>query len=604
MPHLDPSLTPAHRGRLYTTCAACFCLLFGLAYIANIHPIGDGLWYWYATLVRGGAKLYTDLHFNLQPFYVLATAAGQVVFGSGWIASKVVPALQLLLYVLMLFFVVRRIPWRDWERAVLLLAVFGIMIATPFFRFDDYHITTNLFEMASIVLLLRLQERRSSVAVCMVTAVLLGLLGGLSTANRLNDGAALIVANALALVFSVSHRRRLALPALALSLASAAAGLFGTVRLTGDGVHAWARESIFRAAQIKGGTHHIALIPLRLPFKVLHLAHFWPNDAAGIYCAIVVIGVLLPLPAMVASTDARRRRATWLIVAFVLLATYPVIVWYCLLGGFITPICDIAIVPLYGLNIWILCRMILVARGAGPLPWDRRETLLLIPFLQLLAAAATAGISMPMATPPLATSLLLLPLALPVRIPQGWPRQALVTALCFFAVVAYPPKWVHPYFWHKYDAGPMFEGRVIYRHPTLGPMLIERDQLNVIKPMCDKIQQSTPGGDLLSLPYPYPNYFCGLPPWHGYVQTWFDTSTRQTIQHLDAELETAPPKWIVYQRLLSTMDIHEAVFTNGQKLPQRELDALIVRKVATGQWHVMVYKVLNGSEWFLLQTGA
>ncbi len=597
-----PRLTYRVRDHRFSAIAACFCLLFGLAYIANIHPVGDGLWYWYATLLRAGTRLYTDLHFNLQPFFVLLTAAGQRAFGSGWLAGKIVPALQLLLYVLLLFSVVRRIVWKDWERAVLLIAVFAMMIATPFFRFDDYHITTNLFEMVSIVLLLRLQERKSSTAMCLVTAVLLGLMAGLSTSNRLNDGAALLVANGLALPFSVARRRRLAVPAVLLMAVTATATLFGMVRLTGDTVAAWAQESIFKASRIKGGTNHIALIPLRLPFKAMHLSTYYPNDSAGVISAMFLLALCFPLTALIVGENLRRRKSMWLIAGFVLLATYPTFWWFCIQGGYITPICNIAIVPLYGLNIWVLCRMVRVAGGVLPRNWDRRETLLLLPFLQLLAAAATAGISMPMVTPVMATSLLLLPITLPVRVPDGWPKQCLLTVICFLAVVGYPPKWMHPYYWHYYDSGPMFQKRVIYRHPTLGPMMLERDELGLIKPICDRIQNSSPKGELLSLPYPYPNYFCNIQPWHGFVQTWFDTSGADTIDRLDNDLNADPPKWIVYQRMRDIMDTHEKVFLKGQPLPHRKLDRLLVDKIASGTWRVVWCKELNSSEWFLIQT--
>ncbi len=597
MPPVKPDVIA--RSRILPELAAVFCLIFGLAYIANIHPVGDGLWYWYATSLRDDQKLYSDLHFNLQPFFVLLTAAGQKMFGSGWLASKVMPSIQLAAFVIMLRAIVRRAPWKPWERAVLLLAVFGIMIASSFFRFDDYHITTNLFETFSLLLLLRFQERKSeNTAEDIAIALLLGMLSGLSMANRLNDGVALLGASLL--VFASTRRMRV-LPLLVL-LATSAAGLLGTVHLTGDTFRQWADNSILKAAQIKGGAGHIFLVPIRLPLKAIHLAHYYPDDVAGGLCAVFILMLLLPLQALVVGTDARRRVGALWAIGFLALATFPVILWYCNSGAFITPLSNIAVTPIYAVNLWVLYRMVLRLRGKQPANWKPQEMLFLIPFSQMLAAASTAGLSMPLVTPVMALTLLLLPVSLPVHIPEGWPKRSVITAVCFLAVVAYPPKWKFPYHWHHYKSGTMFMDRVLYRHPTLGPMYIETSQLEMIQPMCDHIHQTAKSTELLSLPYPYPNYFCGLPPWHNYVQTWFDTSSEQTIDNLDQELSTNPPQWIVYQRALDTMVIHEKTFLNGRPLPHRKLDQLIRDKIKLGAWRIVQYKDFDDSDWFLIQT--
>jgi hypothetical protein len=93
--------------------------------------------------------------------------------------------------------------------------------------------------------------------------------------------------------------------------------------------------------------------------------------------------------------------------------------------------------------------------------------------------------------------------------------------------------------------------------------------------------------ELLSMPFSYPNYFCNTPPWHGYVQTFFDTSTRSTITHLMSELDTAPPQWIVYQRQLDVMSGQEKVLHHGQPLAHRDLDEMMMQKIATGKWQVV-----------------
>jgi hypothetical protein len=97
------------------------------------------------------------------------------------------------------------------------------------------------------------------------------------------------------------------------------------------------------------------------------------------------------------------------------------------------------------------------------------------------------------------------------------------------------------------------------------------------------------------MPFSYPNYFCNTPPWHGYVQTFFDTSARSTITHLISELDTAPPKWIVYQRQMKILTGQEKVL--HQRLAQHDMDEMIMRKIATGQW-----RLVDTSNYLVAQT--
>jgi hypothetical protein len=153
----------------------------------------------------------------------------------------------------------------------------------------------------------------------------------------------------------------------------------------------------------------------------------------------------------------------------------------------------------------------------------------------------------------------------------------------------------------------MFEGRAWYHHPEYGPMIIDREMLSFIQPVCEQIGLSNSQSELLSLPYPFANYFCSAPPWHGYVQTFFDTTGRETILALMDELSTSPPQWILYQRQLYTLSLHETVFNKGRPLAQRYLDQLIEHKLANGSWHA-VYTSNFGkrspwdNQWILIRT--
>ncbi len=153
----------------------------------------------------------------------------------------------------------------------------------------------------------------------------------------------------------------------------------------------------------------------------------------------------------------------------------------------------------------------------------------------------------------------------------------------------------------------MFADRTWYRHPDYGPMIIEKDQLKMIQPVCQNIRDGGSDNELLSLPFPYANYFCSIPPWHGYVQTFYDISCEQTMQGMMDKLRHSPPRWIFYQRQLRFLRAEEIVYNHGDALQQRYLDQLIAQKVGQGEWRV-VYTSDFGedqqfdNEWRLIQT--
>jgi hypothetical protein len=93
------------------------------------------------------------------------------------------------------------------------------------------------------------------------------------------------------------------------------------------------------------------------------------------------------------------------------------------------------------------------------------------------------------------------------------------------------------------------------------------------------------------------------------VQTFFDTSSKQTIDGLMDELQHSPPKWILYQRQLNALQAHERAYNQGKPLEQRYLDDLIEQKIAQGTWQVVYTSDYGNNQWwdnhwFLIRTDA
>jgi hypothetical protein len=422
--------------------------------------------------------------------------------------------------------------------------------------------------------------------------------------TRLNDGAALVVGVVIAILFLAPSRRLLSLILFALM---AALTVVLVVHLTGDSLHDWASYSIFKAAGSKGGTHNILAYPLQLPWNALRfLARLEVFVLLACFLGIALVWVALIRPFFLTRQPANLLK----LIAGAVLIFLP---FHYLGHHLVDSVPTLALPPLAVLLACALALAVLVrALGqrfvAGTMhPWDPREILLLIPLGELASAAMSSGGSPLGLNGPLAIILLLLPIASPIHLKREPARQFAFALLALLAVDCAAFKYRVPFQWHSYTAGPMFVGRQWYRHPDYGPMVIERDQLAFIQPICAAVQADGAQQGLLSLPYPYPNYFCSIPPWHGYVQTFYDTSSRQTIQTLIGELQTAPPKWIVYQRQLYNMGLHEQIFNHGQPLPHRALDQLIEDKIASGAWQP-VYTSTYGSnvpfanQWTLIRT--
>ena len=147
-----------NRDTIYQNLMFIFCVLFGLALIANTQSAGDGGWFWYATLLHSGKRLYSNMHLALQPLFVLETAWFMELLGKGWLVSKVPAILHVVAYCVALLILVRRSEFSDGQKAVVLGCGFFVPICFEAYRFDDYHVLADCFLLYSLVALLLLQK--------------------------------------------------------------------------------------------------------------------------------------------------------------------------------------------------------------------------------------------------------------------------------------------------------------------------------------------------------------------------------------------------------------------------------------------------------------
>jgi hypothetical protein len=591
---------------LYQTLALAFCILFGLAMIANVQTSGDESWFWYATLFHGGKLLYADMHLALQPLIVLETDAFMVLFGQSWLATKVPAVLHVFLYGFILWRVTRYSNLKDREKAIVLACGFFLCTAFPAYRFDDYHVVADSLIAGSLLVLLELSQKTAQQSFRRVAGLMaaLGILSGLTIMTRLPDGAALILGVAISILFLAPLQELLSL---LLYLVATALTVLFILHLTGDTLHTYAMCSIFQAVGSKGGTGHVLTYPLALPKDIYRwLRYSWVEALVGYTFGVAAAWTFLLRPS--ASTNTRNRLIKQLIgVALVLLPLRPIYHLF-MTADIIAALATIGVMVLYGTVFLAILRFLrwkfMPAQGTD---WDPREILLIIPFGQLLSSAMGSAGQHSGIYAPLGMMILLLTIASPIRIKRETTRSMLLAVLTLttFSAVVYRIRT--PFVWHSYVSRPMFVDRHWYNHPVYGPMIIDSQLLNFIQPICKDIEAGGSEGELLSTPYVYANYFCVIPPWQDYATTFYDTSTQETIFGLMDKLKQSPPKWILYQRQLENMRVHEETFHHGQPLPHRFLDQLIEQKLADGEWQA-VYTSDYGNQpkldnhWILIRT--
>ena len=568
-------------GKVYQSLAILFCVLFGIAMIVNTQLAGEGWWFWYARLFHSGARLYADLHLALQPLYVLQTNAWMQLFGIKCLVYEIPSVIEVFLFCLAIFLILRESDWPDWQKSIVLASAFLISVACTAYRFDDYHIMADTFIFYSLVLLLMMTKADSALRQFRLAAGL-GILSGLTITTRLTDGAALLLATGVCLLVLTGRRKFIVV---ALFVVAATFTALFIINLTGDTLSDYASNSIFRAADAKGGTRDI----FKAPFLIIHNALQLFHGRRWIFlwvASIVAAGALM--------SRSWKNGTRYIIVVQLGMAgiafslSSPLHKQEVLSGAFVSFLFVFLLVVSNLLLPIVALRFLLSKTGGGKYRWDSREILVLMPLAALASASASTGAQAgTVFLSPIAMLLLLIPVIQPFRRQASWANASLVTIMALMGLCTVIEKIHDPYLWLLNRSDPMFVNRQWHRHPVYGPMYIDRDLLRFIEPVCQQIGQENSRQELLSMPNSYPNYFCNITPWHGYVQTFFDTSTRSTITHLMSELDTAPPQWIVYQRQLKIMSVHELYLHHGQRLAHRDLDEMIMRKIATGQWQVV-----------------
>ncbi len=591
-------IPPGQFSRLLPGLTTAFCIAFGLALIANTQLACDGGWFLYAVLHRGGTRLYRDLHLVLQPLAVLETEWWMSLVGKGWIVSKVPAVLHLVAFTTGIALVTSKSKLASIPKAIVIACVFFVGIHFEAYRFDDYHVMTDALALFSMLLLLKLDEAESFNSNWKLAAAL-GLLSGLAITTRLTDGVALYLAVALAMAYIVKTGKTASLIAF---FCITCLVMLGIVVLTGDSPRDYATSTILHAAGPKGGLASVLTRPFLLLWNSLAFLAARQQFVTMLYCTVAAASwtwLVTPFP------RADRPRSTIKAAAgSALLAGAVALLWPVIQNGdVIVTLSALWVIAEYGIVFFLVYRIGLESlRVSGTAITNPKRVILFLPFALLLAGSlSSAGYHFGLYSQ-IAFLIVAVVVLFPALFETKWLRSCFLVIAALMAVSGAYSKVINPASWHSYRSFPMFSHRVLAHHPAYGTMVIDDSLYGFVEGICSVVK-SDGKPELLSIPFSYANYYCDIAPWQGFVQSFFDLSGKDVIDDMMTKLQHSPPKWILYQRQLENLAMHEKVFNNGRRLPQRDLDEFIVANVVAGRWRLVLRgQDRAGTDWLLLKT--
>jgi hypothetical protein len=598
-PQGRPDLARALRALPFELSAAYVAyLVFGLCLILNCQVDSDGTWYFYGKLLHRGVRLYTDLRLPQQPLFILVTAWWQLLFGNSWLLSLLPSALNLGLFTHGFYLLARRSNWLPWQQAVVFLGSAFAAIAWNSYRFDDYRILSDILALYTVLLLIRLLDGPADRALPYSWPLGLGVLSGLSFTTRANDGLLLLISVA-AILFHGFPRQRIRL--LSLLIGGATLTALAVVLLTGDSLGAYVKYTLLASPASKGGVGQLIFSPLML---AIDLAKHILEPDPGRFEIVFLIAAGMPVVAgrLPIYRGALKPLAIAVAVVFVglfgclVVAIYNRLSYDCI-ANVVLPLFMVA---LGALSVWAGLAVLHIVRIN-----NRLATLILVPFGALIAGGMSSGGKQFGVYGPVGLFMAIMPIVFTLQRPVAWGRAYVLSVYALVASAICLGKIERPLMWNFYRAQPMFVDRAIINHPIYGPMLVDRTMNGFFDGTCRTIRSSTAKPELLSLPYSYANYYCGIEPWGMYVQTFFDTSNAETIRKITKDLGSQPPTWVLYQRQLKVLRLNEIFFNHGQRSPHHDLDDFIEGQVGRGTWKIVSrWSEQPGNDWQLIRTSA
>ncbi|MBT8530911.1 hypothetical protein G6708_07995 [Polynucleobacter paneuropaeus] len=574
-------------------------MLFGIFSLALVSGGADGTWILYAKKLLNGNRLYGDLFVNQQPLFFLFSMLVAKIANNSIFFHKLLYVPILILFIFAIFKIACEVENNNYLRSLLILSIFFVGISFEAFRFDDYHGLSSSLVLLSFYFSLLLFNHKISLN---FFTFVQSIICSLTFLTRINEGLSIIFV-VLVIIFYISGFSKIFFKNL---FKIALIFLFiNTILLflLQENIFTWLNSTIISAASAKGGTD-LFIYPIKIYLYSVDRIKSVSYLLLGFICLINFLTFLFSLHFNVGKIKPQKIICFWCFFAFIQIL-FLRLLYKDFLAAELLPF---AVFVSYVSFIVIFSIYFFSSLGI----FSKFPPLILLPLypfaLFLFGSLSSGGYYGSFFFPlsicfPIIAFFITYSRALSAKFFLQFFRPFFYTFLFFLAVQCFDIRAHNPYSWHSYRAPSFFGGLNGYMRSynlSRGFFVLPTNLYNLVYPVCSTLM---PGDTLLSLPYSFANYFCGIEPWNGYVQTFFDTSSRTRIERLVHDLDTNPPNYIFYQRQLKSLTSHEDIFNGSRSLPHRALDKLIMDNLSNGKWSLIYQSDLYPpSDWMLIRT--
>jgi hypothetical protein len=562
---------------------------------------GDGTWFLYADEIFSGSAPYSDLHLIQQPLFFFVTAVVEWVSGGKFFFHRIFYFPLGILFIYSIFKISTLCSDNSILRSIIILFLFFSGSLFEAYRFDDYHVLAHSLVMLSFYYsYLYLEDKISFEKFTLIQAVLFSL----TFLTRVNEGLCIL----LSLVFILTFKRTLwrsLFKSIVIGIFIFAAILIPLLILMHDSPGAWLSQSLLNAAASKGGDN-LYKYPVKLIFNaysfIVNSNYYELSKFLFFYNLFLLIWIMY-----LNRYTNFKIRIIYFAFFFCFFVYSSKVIYTPWLNLNLIPF-SIIIVALTFVATFFSILLSLNGRGSL-LSISPKLILIAYPFfLFVFSSLSSAGhwgsLFFPMSLTVIALIIILV--RAPMRSMTSITFTIFLYFLCSFsAAEAFSLRYHKPYSWQSYYSPRFFNGFKGYQFVSdrkQGSHVMPIELRQLILPVCESVGENH---TLLSLPFSFANYYCGVKPWKGYIQTFFDTTSPQTVGELINNLKNNPPDYIFYQRQLENMTAHEQIFFNDERIPFRDLDDFIMDKVLSGAWSVD-YRSSQypPSDWYLINTNS
>ena len=554
---------------------------------------GDGTWVLYGNQLLKGLSLYSDIKIHQQPLFPIF---GEIIsfFSEGkFLYEKLFFSILPAIFIYTIYKISTKLDTSFFKRGLFIAGIFFCSIRFEAYRFDDYHIASSFFVMFSLYISIKYLHKNLSASSYIYMQ---SFIASFALFNRVNDGFFLFM-----IVYGIYlyNERNLNnfIFCLLKSLAIAVFILFSLLIFSKATFGDWFNLTIAQAGEIKGGaglfSYPFLMLENSFNFALSPLLNL-KNSLLSVFFILYTVSYLFLRSKLPLSTPLIRLIfiSSFIFFLYLIHKIYQLNFLNIFLPFFV-------VISSFGLILyfWTLYKMKFLEAFNGKV----MLCLILYPALLFTSGSLSSAGSFNDHYFPMAALIAVTPFIFEknknVLIHERIFYYLLCAILAFDGLVN---RISNPYSWHAYHVPKFFSGYKVSFNPLHGYFVTNEELSKLIEPICLKLTKSD---TLLSIPFSFANYYCGIEPWNGYIQTFFDTSSKSDINDLLINLEKKPPSYIFYQRQLLNLRIHEKVFNNGKQLPHRQLDNFLMEKVSQKEW-LVVYKsqLYPPSEWMLIST--